>query len=88
MANVNWGAPIDSAADEAAKAEIDRLRGLLNARAMLVAEMRKGGYCLHAEYAKNSRPAMVPLHIALDLIAHARAALEQSTRDDARGEAA
>lgn len=63
------------------QAEINRLRNLLidpgapaweDARAVLVAEMNKGGYCLHAEYVGNGHPAMVPSHIALNLIALAR----------------
>jgi hypothetical protein len=64
--------------DADAQREIERLRALLvdpgtppweNARAVLVAEMRKGGYCLPADYVEQGKAAMVPSHIALNLIA-------------------
>jgi len=63
-----------------ARAEIDRLRGLLidpgdqaweDARAVLVAELRKLVLDRAADAVAESQPAMIPSWLALNLIAHA-----------------
>lgn len=64
-------------------AEIVRLRGLLvdpgsppweDARAVLVAELRKEGLDTHADNVAAAHGIQIPSHIALNLIAHARRA--------------
>jgi hypothetical protein len=71
-----------SVADEA-RAEIERLRGLLidpgdpaweDARAVLAAELRKAEMPNHARAVENGEGPYVPSWIALNLIAHARLA--------------
>jgi len=63
-----------------AHAEIKRLRGLLidpgsppweDARAILVSEMRKSEMHDHAAWVADGGAALIPSHIALNLIAHA-----------------
>ncbi|WP_147420668.1 hypothetical protein [Sphingomonas sp. PP-CC-1A-547] len=66
------------------QAEIERLRGLLispgdpaweDARAVLVAELRKNGMDTHADNIAASHAVSIPSWIALNLIGHSRAAL-------------
>ena len=75
------------------QAEIERLRGLLispgdpaweDARAVLVAELRKNGMDTHADNIAASHAVSVPSWIALNLIGHSRAALSAGA---AKGEA-
>jgi len=70
-----------------ARAEIDRLRGLLinpgdpaweDARAVLVAELRKLVLDRAADAVAQSEPAMIPSWLALNLIAHAAKAKDQA----------
>jgi len=67
-------------ASDTAQAEIKRLRGLLidpgtppweDARAVLVAELRKAGYSTHADNVEAAHGVLIPSDIALNLIAQA-----------------
>jgi hypothetical protein len=73
----------DSAALDAARGEIERLRGLLidpgdpaweDARGVLVAELRKNGMDTHADNIAAGHGVTIPSWIALNLIGQARRA--------------
>jgi hypothetical protein len=77
-----WSAMLAAAPKVAseAQAEIERLRGLLidpgmppweDARAVLVAELRKAGLDKRAERVAAAQPELIPSDIALNLLAHA-----------------
>lgn len=66
--------------------EVERLRGLLidpgdpaweDARAVLVAELRKAGMDTHADNVAEGHALQIPSWIALNLIAHSRKSLTQ-----------